>query len=154
MPAVASTAAASDDRWNFRQTYKYIVHSCSVTPLSRILSSLSTSFCSYWTCSVCVCSIREQNKTGKKADPTWCISFNFVDLKHKDVFASCGGVRVRVNLQLLLLFAVLCSLSSILCFEYILVDNIHHAVSIGCSKSSLVIPAACSISSQHFRSIS
>ncbi len=60
----------------------------------------------------CVCSIREQNKIGKKADPTWCISFNFVDLKHKDVFASCGGVRVRVDLQLLLLLlAVLCAQS-------------------------------------------
>ena len=60
----------------------------------------------------CVCSIREQNKTGKKADPTWCISFNFVDLKHKDVFATCGGVRVCVRVsQLLLLFAVLCAQS-------------------------------------------
>jgi hypothetical protein len=99
----------------------------------------------------CVCSLREQNKTGKKADPTWCISFNFVDLKHKDVFASCGGVRVRVDLQLLLLllFAVLCVQSSILCTEYTLVDIIHHIVSVGRSKSSVVIPGACSISSQH-----
>ncbi|KAL0021903.1 hypothetical protein WJX79_001641 [Trebouxia sp. C0005] len=41
-------------------------------------------------------NIREQNRSGKKADPIWCISFNFVDLKHKDVFASCGGVRSTV----------------------------------------------------------
>lgn len=37
--------------------------------------------------------IREQNKIGKKADPIWCIAFNFVDIRHKEVFASCGGQR-------------------------------------------------------------
>lgn len=62
MPAVASTSAANDGHWRYKQTY----------------------------------SIWEQNKVGKKADATWCISFNFVDLKHKNVFASCGGVRGTV----------------------------------------------------------
>ncbi|KAL3148904.1 hypothetical protein ABBQ32_001772 [Trebouxia sp. C0010 RCD-2024] len=40
-------------------------------------------------------NLKEQNKTkrSKDADATWCIAFNFVDLRHKNVFASCGGRR-------------------------------------------------------------
>ena len=48
----------------------------------------------HWPKQAVFCSIREQNKVGKKADPIWCIAFNFVDIRHKDVFASCGGQRV------------------------------------------------------------
>ena len=45
----------------------------------------------------CICSLKEQNKTkrSKDADAIWCITFNFVDLRHKHVFASCGGRRVH-----------------------------------------------------------
>ena len=40
--------------------------------------------------SAVLCSLTEQHAS----HPVWCISFNFVDLAHADVFASCSGVRV------------------------------------------------------------
>ena len=97
-------------------TNKHIGKNCMHLLSISIAPSLQARTCLHAPDIVCCnCSIWEQNKVGKKADATWCISFNFVDLKHKNVFASCGGVRVGLALCLLRLSPCFQHKSSAIC---------------------------------------
>ena len=77
----------ADNQWRYKESYR-----CALNPGEAAI------FLQLGTQHLLLCSLSEQHQT----HPIWCVSFNFVDLEHKDVFASCSGLRVN------LLFCMLC----------------------------------------------